>query len=417
MSVLANLPLVGRLFGGDEVSFSTLEDAQHIVEGLQAELYAQSERTAKIQGEAAKARAERIEELRVDLDELRAQKKALESMLGYVNDSIGAKEAAIAEALDGASGSAPSFPFELLKQADDATTNAIIETLGADPLFEAKAREAMDALLTRDAEDDEKLATGIALAVERGVLEPDVEIEPVESVDVTGRSADDVADYIVAACHKGPNGSEGRVVVLQGLSGTGKGTTVSKLLSRFESCVSWSNGNVFRSLTLLALEHCAQRGIDLDASALSPENLASWVSMLSFDLFPEGYDILVDNGEGLVARVSEIANTTLKEPRIGKAIPTVAGYSQGEVVKFANSALQRMKRDGLSVLVEGRAPTLAYVRSPFRFELVIDDPLLLGARRVAQRVVATALKVLDAAPQPPSQRDVDLALQYAVSNL
>ena len=41
--------------------------------------------------------------------------------------------------------------------------------------------------------------------------------------------------------------------MLQGLSGTGKGTTVSKLQAALPRAVSWSNGNVFRALTLLAV--------------------------------------------------------------------------------------------------------------------------------------------------------------------
>ena len=53
----------------------------------------------------------------------------------------------------------------------------------------------------------------------------------------------------------------GCVLVLQGLSGTGKGTTVAKLQAALPSCVSWSNGNVFRSLTLLAVTHCEQAGV------------------------------------------------------------------------------------------------------------------------------------------------------------
>ena len=37
---------------------------------------------------------------------------------------------------------------------------------------------------------------------------------------------------------------KGGVLVLVGLSGTGKGTTVDKLKQKIEGCVTWSNGNV-----------------------------------------------------------------------------------------------------------------------------------------------------------------------------
>ena len=64
----------------------------------------------------------------------------------------------------------------------------------------------------------------------------------------------------------------------------------------------------------------------------------------------------------------QVANTTLKEPRVGKNIPTVAELTQGEVVKFAGAAADAMRADGMNVLMEGRAPTLNYVRTPHRFE-------------------------------------------------
>mmetsp|Transcript_5169 Transcript_5169/g.21281 ORF Transcript_5169/g.21281 Transcript_5169/m.21281 type:complete len:80 (-) Transcript_5169:485-724(-) len=79
-----------------------------------------------------------------------------------------------------------------------------------------------------------------------------------------------------------------------------------------------------------------------------------------------------------------------------------------------------MRRDGLTCLVEGRAPTLAYIRTPLRFELKIDDPTLLGARRVAQRVAGLALDHL--AKRNPGAADddsvaVDDALRDAVRAL
>jgi hypothetical protein len=78
---------------------------------------------------------------------------------------------------------------------------------------------------------------------------------------------------------------------IQGLSGTGKGTTVTKLQEKLPNVVTWyrgfkpeqicqmvciflhahahlctlytcfarSNGNLFRSLTLFAVEHCEQQ--------------------------------------------------------------------------------------------------------------------------------------------------------------
>ena len=69
-----------------------------------------------------------------------------------------------------------------------------------------------------------------------------------------------------------------------------QGTTVAKLQEKLEKedgkqVVCWSNGNIFRSVTLLAATWCEQQedcdGFDA-AKALTKENLASFVSMLEF---------------------------------------------------------------------------------------------------------------------------------------
>ena len=62
--------------------------------------------------------------------------------------------------------------------------------------------------------------------------------------------------------------------VLQGLSGTGKGTTVAKLQQMLPRCTAWSNGNVFRALTLLAVTRCEQLGVPFGPEALTPPVLA-----------------------------------------------------------------------------------------------------------------------------------------------
>ena len=50
-----------------------------------------------------------------------------------------------------------------------------------------------------------------------------------------------------------------------------------------------------------------------------------------------------------------------------------------------------MRADGMNVLMEGRAQTLNYVRTPHRFELTLSDPIIIGYRRAAQRMMGTAL--------------------------
>ena len=75
-----------------------------------------------------------------------------------------------------------------------------------------------------------------------------------------------------------------------------QGTTVTALREKLQKedgkrVVCWSNGNVFRSVTLLAVTWCEEerrrKGISNDADfdiaeALTKENLASFMSMLEF---------------------------------------------------------------------------------------------------------------------------------------
>jgi len=126
-----------------------------------------------------------------------------------------------------------------------------------------------------------------------------------------------------------------------------------------------------------------------DPSCLVPENLASWAEMLEFDCLGGEFDIRI-NGLDLDLLVSEVANTVLKEPRVSKNIPTVAKETQGEVVKFAGNAVQKMGEAGTVVLLEGREQTLNFIPSPYRFCLTMSDTTVIGARRAAQRIAAAA---------------------------
>jgi cytidylate kinase len=247
---------------------------------------------------------------------------------------------------------------------------------------------ATKAVLKRDKEDDAKLAKGIKLARDKGVIPASVTVEPTTKIDVIGKTADQVANEIVKALGKAP--SQGCIVVLQGLSGTGKGTTVKKLKELLPKCTTWSNGNVFRSLTLLAATWCEKNdNCDLD-KALTPKNLDSFVKMLTFDKFGGEFDVNV-NGLGLDLMVSKVQNTVLKSKKVSKNIPTVAEFTQGEVIQFVKNATKLMAQDGFNVLVEGRAQTLNYLRTPHRFELVLSDENVIGERRAAQRIAALAL--------------------------
>ena len=51
-----------------------------------------------------------------------------------------------------------------------------------------------------------------------------------------------------------------------------------------------------------------------------------------------------------------------------------------------SQAVEHLCANGMNVLLEGRVETLNFFRSPYRFELVVENPDILGYRRGAQRV-------------------------------
>ena len=128
--------------------------------------------------------------------------------------------------------------------------------------------------------------------------------------------------------------------------------------------------------------------------ALTKENLASFMDMLSFGKNDEGqYDTRIQ-GLGLDYYVSKVQNTELKSAKVSKNIPTVAEVTQGEVITFAARAVDILRQAGKMVLLEGREQTVNYVKTPHRFILMLSDESLIGKRRAAQRVMAGALESL-----------------------
>lgn len=264
-------------------------------------------------------------------------------------------------------------------QAQDHETSAMIMgKLEGDADWQSFAAAQGEAIIARDREDDEKLAAGIQIAVDAGVLEKQDEPPVYTTIDVLGKTPEDVCAVIQDAC--GEAAGSGCIVVLCGLSGTGKGTTVEKLVKNtLPNAVAWSNGNIFRSLTLLAATWCEQQqqqgdegsgAFDPDA-ALTPENLEAFMGMLSFGKFNGAYDIKI-SGLGLDLLVGEVKNTLLKGPLVSPNIPTVAKVSQGHVVKFAAGALATMVSEGgHCVVLEGREATVNYVPTPYRFTLTM----------------------------------------------
>merc|ERR1712176_1673064 len=101
------------------------------------------------------------------------------------------------------------------------------------------------------------------------------------------------------------------------------------------------------------------------------------------------------------------------ESKVGKNIPTVAEVTQGEVITFVNGALAKMAAGGVNVLVEDREQTLNHIRSPHRFELVLDDSTIIGMRQAALQIggkAYVALKGTEAADENAVKDALDVAL-------
>jgi cytidylate kinase len=315
----------------------------------------------------------------------------------------------------------PDLTYPLLAAQNVTTTNTIINHYATSEQFAALSTFEGSAILKRDTEDGEKLQKGIDIAKAKGVIDPNYVPEEYVSVDVLGKSPEEVADEILATI-RSSDSAKGGVVVLCGLSGTGKGTTVATLQHKLETedgkrVVCWSNGNIFRSVTLLAATWCEQHpeecGGDI-TKALTKENLASFVNMLSFGKFKDGeYDTRIC-GMGLDYLVSEVKNTDLMAPKVVKNIPTVAEVTQGEVILFAAEAVRKMGEDGIFVLLEGREQTVNYVKTPLKFTLTLSDMSLIGKRRAAQRLAAGAL---DEVKEGASVKEIETALDGQLAKM
>eukprot|EP00931_Biecheleriopsis_adriatica_P090342 TRINITY_DN64343_c0_g1_i1.p1 TRINITY_DN64343_c0_g1~~TRINITY_DN64343_c0_g1_i1.p1 ORF type:complete len:308 (+),score=85.74 TRINITY_DN64343_c0_g1_i1:110-1033(+) len=301
---------------------------------------------------------------------------------------------------------------ETLALQNSVTSAAVIEMFREDAAFRNVSKRLMDEIVARDNEDGDKLQKGIQLAIDKKVLPADIAVEPITKVQVTGKSADQVADEIIAALGDAP--AKGCVMTLQGLSGTGKGTTVDKLKEKLPNSKTWSNGNLFRSITLLAVTCAEQKGCELK-DVLSAADLDSFCKMLQFGKFNEKFDVKID-GLGCKYFVSEVEKTVLKDSKVGKNIPTVAEVTQGEVVNFVQGALAQMAAGGMNVLVEGREQTLNYIRTPHRFELVLDDPVVIGMRQAALQMAGKANDKIKASDSP-DEAAVQAALKAALEEL
>merc|ERR1719407_343343 len=70
---------------------------------------------------------------------------------------------------------------------------------------------------------------------------------------------------------------------------------VAKLKEKLPKAQTWSNGNVFRSLTLLAVTWAEKEGKTLE-EALTPEKLKEFCGMLEFNKFGDStiFDVKIE---------------------------------------------------------------------------------------------------------------------------
>ena len=309
-----------------------------------------------------------------------------------------------------------------LKSGGAAASNAVISFLSSDreqgpgadrehaaALFAALSSKEGSAIKTRDEEDGRLLALGISASLASGALQPLSSPRVYERIAVDGQSPAEVAGSVLSRLPALSVGV-GVVVVIVGLSGVGKGTTVDVLKAELQArrtpeekgmVQTWSNGNIFRCLTMLASLYVAERkekfGETLKVEEiLTDSRKQEFMSYLSFARRPTGaFDTRVV-GLGVDYWVGDIQNTVLKGPLVSGLIPTVAERTQGEVISFANGAIEKLAVEGgIDVIVEGRAQTLDFVDSQHRFELVLNDDDVVGKRRAAQLVGAAVEKVCE----------------------
>ena len=250
----------------------------------------------------------------------------------------------------------PTITYEILQLQNADTSNAIINYLSANQLFIDLSLKEGKLIQIRDDEDNDKLKVGIEYAQKKGVIDVNFVPQPYIAIDVYNKTPEEVADSILQYVHDHPlstndsgdgsSSESGYVIVLVGLSGTGKGTTVTQLVTKLQqqqyNVITWSNGNIFRCVTLLAttfweeLQQQEQKqGVHDDEPfnkeiVLTKENIETFMNMISFEknTSSQKYDIKLNGFQYDNLWISDIQNTLLKSSTVSKHIPTVAELTQ-----------------------------------------------------------------------------------------
>jgi hypothetical protein len=247
-----------------------------------------------------------------------------------------------------------TLTYDILKLQNADTSNAIINYLSTNQLFIDLSMKEGELIQIRDDEDNDKLKVGIEYAQKKGVIDVNYVPQPYIVIDVYNQTPEEVADTILQYVQDHPENSDdgsssndsGYVIVLVGLSGTGKGTTVTQLVTKLQqqqyNVITWSNGNIFRCVTLLATTYwddLQKQGQQVDTSneepfnkdaVLTKENIEMFMNMISFEknANTEKYDIKLNGFQFENLWISDIQNTLLKSSAVSKHIPTVAELTQ-----------------------------------------------------------------------------------------
>lgn len=113
----------------------------------------------------------------------------------------------------------PKLTFAILLKQDAKTSATIIRLLEKNPDFVAFAEFEAEDILARDEEDANKLAAGVQISIEKGILAAMERSPEYLNIDVIGKTPDQICDIIIR--DMGKAATEGGVLVLCGLSGTG----------------------------------------------------------------------------------------------------------------------------------------------------------------------------------------------------
>lgn len=130
-----------------------------------------------------------------------------------------------------------SISFDLLTKQNAETSNALIGHWKSSPLFAGLAKYEGQLTIQRDDEDGIKLQKGVDFAKSKGVIDPDYVPEKYVEIDVLGKTPDSVADEILNTVKsKEGDSKEGSVIVLCGLSGTGKVSQPNQNCGKYRQC-------------------------------------------------------------------------------------------------------------------------------------------------------------------------------------